>query len=317
MATLTQLEYLVAVDRMRHFGKAAAACHVSQPTLSMQLHKLEEEYDQIFFDRSKQPIIPTREGERMIEQAKVILREFKKLDHMGKNRSSEPEGDFKLGVIPTVAPYLLPRFLGSFARKYSKVDLAVEEMTTASIISALEEDRIDGAVLATPLEISSLEERPLFYEPFYLFVNPGHPLSKREKVREEQLDGKDLWLLSEGHCLRTQIVQICSLKGQPGIFKNVRFESGSLETLIRLVQEGYGYTLLPHLATEGLRETDRKKMLRPFTSPAPSREISLVTRRTQFKKAILDALAAEIQATLPPELPRGRNRAIEVVDVRP
>jgi LysR family hydrogen peroxide-inducible transcriptional activator len=314
MATLTQLEYLVAVDQLRHFGKAAKACHVSQPTLSMQLHKLEEEYGISFFDRTKQPILPTPEGIVIIEQAKSVLREMGKLDYICKNRKKEPSGEFRLALIPTIAPYLLPRFVGPFAKAYPKVKLSIEEMTTDQIIRALEEDRIDAGVLATPLQNESLHEIPLFYEPFMLYVSENHPLAKASQIHEDSLDAKDIWLLSEGHCLRNQIVRVCSLRGKPGIFPNVRFESGSLETVIRLVEQGHGYTLLPYLAAQTIQKSNRSN-LKPFAKPTPSREVSIVCRRTQYKQFILDALAEEIRKNIPPELPQERSKGIEIVKI--
>lgn len=314
MATLTQLEYLVAVDRFRHFGKAAKACHVSQPTLSMQLQKLEEEYGLTFFDRSKQPILPTQEGLPVIEQAKTILREVGKLDHLCRNRTNEPTGDFRLALIPTIAPYLMPLFLGAFATRFPEVKLSIEEMTTDNIIQALEQDRIDAGILVTPLSIDSLVEKPLYYEPFELYVSEGHALAKYEVVNEEKLDAKDVWLLTEGHCLRNQIVRVCSLRGKTGIFPNVKFESGSLETVMHLVEQGHGYTLLPQLATRTLSKSQREN-LRNFARPVPSREVSLVFRRTQYKQPILEALASQVQAAVPPELPRERQKGIEVVKI--
>jgi LysR family hydrogen peroxide-inducible transcriptional activator len=314
MATLTQLEYLVAVDRFRHFGKAAKACHVSQPTLSMQLQKLEDEYGITFFDRSKQPILPTQEGEAIIQQAKAILREMGKLDYLAKTRKDEPSGEFRLALIPTIAPYLLPLFIGDFAKRFPRVTLSIEEKTTEDIMSALEEDRIDAGVLATPLHIESLVERPLYYEPFLLFVNENHPLLKLETVNEEKLDAKDIWLLAEGHCLRNQVVRVCSLRGKPGVFPNVVFESGSLSTVIQLVEQGHGYTLLPYLATHSLQRAS-KRLVKPFSSPVPSREVSLVYRRTQYKQPILDALFGEIQQCLPDELPKVKGKGIEVIRI--
>lgn len=318
MASLTQLQYLVAVDRLRHFGKAAKACHVSQPTLSMQLHKLEEEYGVVFFDRGRQPILPTPEGAAIIEQAKAVLREASKLDHLGKSKSAEPKGDFRLALIPTIAPYLLPIFLGAFAKKYPEVNLFVEELTTENILESLARDRIDAGILATPLPGEKLMEKPLYYEPFWVFAAEGHPLLKLAEVSEDRLEAKDIWLLAEGHCLRNQIVRLCGLRGQlktgAGTFRNVRLESGSLETVIHLVEQGHGYTLLPHLAAKALMGK-KKVQLKPFAKPVPAREVSLVTNRSQYKAAILEALAREIQAHLPEDLPRAKSKAIEVVRI--
>lgn len=314
MASLTQLEYLVAVDQLRHFGKAAKKCHVSQPTLSMQLSKLEDEYGFILFDRSKQPILPTSEGALVIEQAKAVLHEARKLDYLSKNRKMKPIGEFKLGLIPTIAPYLLPLFLENFSKLYPEVQLSVEEMTTQNILKALDEDHLDAGILATPLRDESLVEVPLYYEPFWVLASEGHPLSKLVQIDEEKLDAKDVWLLSEGHCLRNQIVRICSVRGKPGVFSNVRLESGSLETVIRLVEQGHGYTLLPQLAAKPGRLA-KGTVLRPFAKPIPSREVSLVYRRTQYKEPVLKALISEVEKSLPRDLPREKSKAIEVVKI--
>ncbi|NDC39834.1 MAG: hydrogen peroxide-inducible genes activator [Proteobacteria bacterium] len=217
-------------------------------------------------------------------------------------------------LIPTIAPYLLPLFLGAFAERYPEVKLSIEEMTTENIIQALEQDRIDAGILATPLQIESLVEKPLYYEPFSLYVSDNHPLARLDLVNEERLDAKDLWLLSEGHCLRNQIVRVCSLRGKAGIFPNVKFESGSLETVMYLVEQGHGYTLVPQLATRSLSKS-RREHLKSFARPVPSREVSLVYRRTQYKQPILEALASQVQDALPADLPRERQKGIEVVKI--
>jgi LysR family hydrogen peroxide-inducible transcriptional activator len=250
----------------------------------------------------------------LIEQAKGVLRESHKLDHLSKNRAPGPSGEFKLALIPTIAPYLLPLFLGSFAERYPNVTLTVEEMTTENILLALDQDRIDAGILATPLAQDNLIEDPLFYEPFWVFANPQHRFANLTAIDEDQLDAKDIWLLSEGHCLRNQIIRICSLRGKSGIFPNVRLESGSLETVIQLVECGHGYTLLPQLATKSVQSSKRGR-LRPFARPVPSREVSIVWRRTQYKLEVIEALKKEVQLKLPADLPRERSKAIEVVKI--
>ncbi len=314
MPTLTQIKYLLAVERWRHFGKAAEACHVSQPTLSMQLQKFEEEYNISFFDRSKQPILPTREAEALIAQAKIVMREAEKLDDLCRNRSQEPMGDFRLALIPTIAPYLLPYFLSAFTAKYPKVNLYIEEMVTEQMIEALESDHLDAGILATPLGKKSLTEQPLFYEPFWLYVHRQHPLAQKAKISQEMLEPQDIWLLSEGHCLRNQIVEICALRSQPEKFPNLRLESGSLETIVHLIDKGSGYTLLPHLATQFIRPQG-KALVKALTKPIPSREVSLVYRRSQHKRLILEALAQMIQQSLPKDLPREKGSSLEVVGI--
>ncbi len=315
MASLTQLEYLVAVDKHRHFGKAAAACHVSQPTLSMQLHKLEEEYGVTFFDRSKQPILPNPEAIPLIEQAKTILREYAKLEHLTTDRSLEPSGDFKIGIIPTVAPYLLPLFLGDFASALPKVNLSIREITTREIIDALDRDEIDVGILATPLDIPTLDERPLYYEPFQVYTSADHPLARLKSVTEDQLTSNGIWLLSEGHCFRTQVVKLCSARKTSAVFKNVSFESGSMETLLSLIDQGHGYTLLPALA--GARITGiRRQQLKDIKSPVPTREISLVFRRSQYKQNLLKKLAETIKANLPKEVFQKRGPHLSVIQIK-
>jgi len=315
MATLTQLEYLVAVDKYRHFGKAAQACHVSQPTLSMQLHKMEEEYGVTFFDRSKQPILPNPEAADLIEQAKTVLREYEKLKHLSVDQGGEPSGEFRLGVIPTVAPYLLPKFVGIFADRYPKVNLSIREMTTSQIIEAMDRDEIDAGILATPLNVIALDERPLYYEPFWVYTSSTHPIAKLKSVSEDDLTANGIWLLSEGHCLRNQVVKLCSARKTSAVFKNVSFESGSMETIIQLVEQGYGYTLLPALATERLIQ-DKHPGLKEIKSPIPTREISLVYRRSQYKQTILKKLNETIKANLPKSVFAKRMPNMSVIQVK-
>jgi LysR family hydrogen peroxide-inducible transcriptional activator len=314
MMSLTQLEYVLAVDRYRHFGKAAKACFVTQPTLSMQLHKLEEDLGIVLFDRSKKPILPTPSGKAVIEQARSVITEMKKLEMLTKPTSLEVMGDFKLAVIPTMSPYVIPLFLEKFSKKYPKVQLKIEELQTSQILQALEQDEIDAGLLVTPLGVEHLDEQVLFYEPFDLYIHPSHALAKKSKITEEDLDGSDLWLLNEGHCFRSQMIRICSLGKKNSVLKNVEFESGNLETLKRLVELNGGYTLLPRLATFKLPASSRA-LVRPISAPVPAREVSLVVRRLHLKKPILNALRSEILAAVPADLSREKSKKIEVVKI--
>jgi LysR family hydrogen peroxide-inducible transcriptional activator len=315
MATLTQLEYLVAVDKHRHFGKAANSCNVSQPTLSMQLHKMEDEYGVTFFDRSKQPMLTNPEAVPLIEQAKTILREYEKLKYLTTDQKGELSGEFKLGVIPTVAPYLLSKFVGEFANRYPRVSLSIREMTTNQIIDALDRDELDAGILATPLNINSLDERPLYYEPFWVYASATHPIAKLKSVSEDDLTANGIWLLSEGHCLRNQVIKLCSARKTSAVFKNVSFESGSMETIIQLVEQGHGYTLLPALATERLIH-DKHPGLKEIKSPIPTREISMVYRRSQYKQNVIKALNECIKANLPKSVFSKRNKDMSVIQVK-
>lgn len=313
MASLSQFEYIVAVDQFRHFGKAADHCHVTQPTLSMQIIKLEEEYEVLIFDRSKQPILPTDEGKILIEQARHILHEVAQFKHLTLQTSDELTGDLRLGVIPTLAPYLLPLFVGKFAERFPKAQLIIDEMTTTQLIQALHHDQIDMGLLVTPLEDDRLTEVPLFYEPFYIYTHPQHSLADKKLIHEDHLDPKDIWLLTEGHCLRNQILRICGTKSKMGSFPNVKLESGSLETAIRLVEQGYGYTLLPQLAIENFSPVNG--IIKKFSDPMPSREVSLVTRRTQYKQNFLNELKKIILECVPKSLPRQRTKKIDVIKI--
>ena len=302
MPSLTQLEYIVAVDKHKHFGKAAEDCHVTQPTLSMQIQKVEEEIGYPLFDRLKKPIAATTKGQRFIAQAKVLLFEHHKLMDLSRQQSTELSGDLRLGVIPTIAPYLLPLFIESISKQFPKLQLFIDELKTETIIEMLKEDRLDAGILATPLHETTIKERPIYYEPFYLYVSKSHPLNARKRIKEDDLQGHDMWLLTDGHCFRQQIVRYCSLNTNDGVFPNVQFEGGNIDTLRNLIRKSRGYTLVPALFVEGLSEAEKKDFVRPFESPVPTREVSLVYRRDQWKSDILDALLEGIQKKLPIKL---------------
>lgn len=298
MASISQLEYAIAVDTHRHFARAAKACHVTQPTLSAQLAKLEGEIGVILFDRSAQPIVPTNEGSAVITQARIVVAEFRKIKAIASGASHEVAGDLMIGVIPTVAPYLVPLFLEDFSNAHPKLKIEVREMTTAQITEALARESIDVGILAVPVEGVNFSTRFLYREPFYLYANKTHHLSKLKKITSRDIDGKDLWLLEEGHCLRGQVLQACQIKGRKPALSNVRFESGSVETLKQLVRQGVGYTLIPHLA---IGEEEDVNVV-SFEEPMPARDIGLMFRREQLKKPATEALEKSIQKTLPRSL---------------
>lgn len=315
MINISQLEYLLAVETHRHFGKAAKACHVTQPTLSMQIQKLEEELGVVIFDRSKKPILATEAGEALLRQARLVVSEFKKLHVMAKHQEGVVAGDFHLAIIPTLSTYVIPLVLESFANAYPEVKLHIREMQTDHMIDALEREEVDGGILATPLGVSGIKEDVLFYEPFYLYVHREHALAKKKQVRESDVDGKELWLLEEGHCFRNQVARFCGMRGKKSVLPNVRFESGSLETLKRLVERHMGYTLVPYLAVMTEMPEDSDAVVIPFTKPVPSREVSLVYRREQLKQPILHALKDTILKALPSKLTAVDKRELEVLDI--
>lgn len=298
--TLTQLHYLVALDEFRHFGKAAESCGVTQPTLSMQIQKLEEELGVALFDRLHQPIEPTEVGRQAIAQAKRTLAEARRFQQVIEAGQSPFQGSLSLAVIPTVAPYLLHRFLGAFIRKYTQLELTVEERTTSECVARLQEHRLDVALLATPLEERGLEYLPLYQEPFVAYVPEKHRLSSELFITRSELQQSEVLLLQEGHCFRQQALTLCGADGlKPGA--RIHVESGQFETLIRLADAGLGMTLLPYLATLEL-PTAQKTRIKPLSEPRPVRQISLVFMEGSPKRKAIEALATQILDHLPEKI---------------
>ncbi len=314
MPTLTQLEYIIAVDEHKNFSRAAKNCHVSQPSLSSQIQKTEDLLGIIIFDRSKKPVITTSKGLEVIKQAKKILKEHKKLKSISNDRGVLT-GDFKLGVIPSLSSYVLPLFIESFSKKYPEVKIHIDEIKTEKIILDLYDDKLDGALLVTPLYDDKIIERTLFFENFHVFCSSTHSLFNKKQVNESDLDTDSVWLLEEGHCFREQVMKVCSLNKKNQVLQNINFESGSLETLINLIRKGKGYTLLPELATNNLTDVEKKNNLKPFSKPAPTREVSLVHSRNYIKQGIIDALEKEIILSLPSKIKSLKRKNIKIVDI--
>ncbi len=294
--TITQLKYVLAVAEYKNFTAASEQCFVTQPTLSMQIQKLEEELEVIIFNRKKKPIELTAVGEKIIQQAKVIVDESNRINDIVDQQKGFIGGEFKLGIIPTVMPALLPLFLKTFLKKYPKVNLIIEELTTEDIIKKLIEGNLDAGIAATPLEIESINERPLYYEPFVGFLNDKHRLYSKDKLNVDDLDIDDILLLEDGHCFKDNILNFCNAYKKE-IPNHFILESGSFETLIKLTKEGLGMTLLPYLNTLDLKEED-KKYTRSFTNPAPSREVSLIYHKSQLKIQLIEALKTTIDAVI-------------------
>ncbi|RLA63404.1 MAG: hydrogen peroxide-inducible genes activator [Epsilonproteobacteria bacterium] len=308
--TLTQLEYIVALAKYANFGAASKASFVTQPTLSIQVAKLENELEVIIFDRSKKPLKPTAIGEKIIEQAKVVLNESKRIEQILLDTRDVLEGEFRLGIIPSVSGGLLPLFLSSFIEKYPKVKLVLSELQTMDMLKKLENEEIDAGIASTPLGDSSLIEESLYYEPFYLYLNSDHPLYQKAEIFEKDLYGEDLLLLSEGHCFRNQVSQICKLRKSEGVV----FESGNFGTLISLVEKNLGITLLPYLTTEQIKSKDQRNRIKKFAGKVPSREIGLVYRRKHLKQGILKALKSSILETLPDMLKDSNKKMKKIID---
>lgn len=304
--TLVQLEYIIALDRYRHFSSAAAHCFVTQPTLSMQIQKLEQELGIKIFDRSKQPVIPTEAGAEIIEQAKKIIAEQEQMHEMVHTRKGILSGELRIGIIPTLAPYLLPLFAQQFTKKYPKVKLIINEMMTDLIISRLREGNIDAGILVTPLQEYGIKEDVLFYEELLLYVSRKNEDFKKNYVLAQDIDPNKLWLLEEGHCFRSQIMNLCELQKASKEGHLLEYEAGSIETLRRMVELTDGFTILPELATMDLN-VKQQQQLRQFKRPAPMREVSLVVHRGFVKKRLIEILKHEIIATVPDKIKKNKN----------
>lgn len=314
MPTLTQLEYIIAVDEAKNFSRAAKHRNISQPSLSAQIQKVEDELGFIIFDRTHKPILTTQKGLQLIEYAKNVLREHRKIFDI-KNDQNILSGDFRLAVIPSLASYVIPLFIESFSSKFPKVNLYISEFKTEDMIEAIEDDQIDAGLLVTPLYEDKIVERVLFYERFYLFMSQGHELASKKVIAEEDLHSYPIWLLEEGHCFREQVIRVCSLNKRKQVLENVNFASGGLETLINLVRKGRGITLLPELALSSLHEQEQKNLIRPFKKPIPTREVSLVYGRAFLKQEIIEAIEKEIIFNLPKNIKSLKKDQLEIIDI--
>lgn len=290
--TITQLKYVLAVAEHQNFTKAAQKTFVTQPTLSMQIQKLEGELDILIFDRSKKPIELTEVGAKIVNQARNIVNEANRISDIVDQQKGFIGGEYKLGVIPTVMPTLLPMFLTNFINKYPKVRLKIEELNTQQIIERLEDGNLDAAIAATPLENENIKERPLYYEPFVAYIPQNHRLYNKEIISTADLDLDDMLLLEDGHCFRDGVINLCKTvrNNQESSFS---LESGSFETLVKLSNEGLGMTLLPYLHTIEMAEKD-KVFFKNFEAPSPAREVSLIYHKSELKMQITEALKATI-----------------------
>ena len=314
MISITQIEYILAVDQFRHFGKAAVHCSVAQPSLSLQIQKVEEELGYPLFDREKKPVEPTPKGGLFLEQARVVFAEHQKLVYLSKSEKGVVRGEFELGVIPTVMPYLLPQILAHFSQQYPLVQLNVRELTTDLCIAGLQQGTLDGAILASPLSEKGLKERPMYYEPFFLYAHPNSALLKKKQIRPEDIQANELWLLMDGHCFRNQVLSFCSIEKSGLSLKNIRLLGGSLEVLRRVVVATWGYTLIPLMMKETLSSEEQTHQVRDFASTVPLREISLVYSREQWKSDILTAISDTVEFCLPPNVPRKPPKESQLLD---
>lgn len=294
--TLQQLEYIIAVYRLRHFAKAAEHCGVTQPTLSAMVQKLETELGVKLFERSSQQVVPTQVGRLVVEQAWKVVQRAARIKQIVAEQQHAVAGEFRLGILPTIAPYLLPRFFPDFCRKYPEVEIKAVELKTDDIRRELAKGEIDAAIMVNLNDMDNLEFYPLYQERFYVYVARQDPLFNHKNIKTADLGNKTLWLLDEGHCFRDQLVKFCNLKGARK--SKATYSLGSIETFMRMVEGGMGITFIPELALWQL--SDRQmELVRPFALPEPSREIVLVTGKNYLRKTLVNLLVKEICSCLP------------------
>jgi LysR family hydrogen peroxide-inducible transcriptional activator len=294
--TITQLQYVLAVAEHKNFTLAAEKCFVTQPTLSMQIQKIEEELKVQIFDRSKKPIQLTEIGQKIVNQAKNIVIEADRIKDIVEHQKGFIGGEFRLGIIPTIMPTLLPMFLNNFIKKYPKVKLIIEELNTDEIILRLKKGHLDAAIAATPLEDEKIKEIVLYYEPFVAYIPNNFVISHKNEIEVSDLNLEDILLLQDGHCFRDGILNLCKTQ-DINASNSFQLESGSFETLIKLADEGLGTTLLPYLHTLDLKDEDKSK-LRHFKEPKPAREVSLIYPKNELKIHIIDALRNTISGVV-------------------
>ena len=300
MISLIQLEYLVAVDTYRHFATAAEKCFVTQPTLSMQIKKLEEDLDLLIFDRSKQPVVPTLSGQRIIDQARKVLQESKRIEQIVQEERNCMKGELRIGIIPTIAPYLLPLFTGRIKQAYPDLQLNVQEEVTEEIIQKLKYDLLDVGILVTPLNESGIFEHPLYYEEMQVYANKDHELLKAKSIQAKNMDLSDMWLLNDGHCFKHQVVNLCQVHERKTTGLPFEFLGGSIDTLLKIIDKDGGYTLIPEMAALELEY--KSKQIKHFDGITPLREVALVFTRKFEKAKLIDKLAEQIKVSIPKQL---------------
>ena len=295
--TFQQLEYIVALSKTKHFVNAAEMCGVTQPTLSMMIQKLEDELDVKIFDRSRHPIEITKVGLKIIEQAQTTLCQLNRIKELVSSEKGDVSGNINIAIIPTVAPYLLPKFFSEFRSMYPELSFKISEMRTDTIEKKLLLGEIDMAILSTPLMNPNILEIPLYYEKFVAYISPDEAIYEKKELVASDLPVDHLWVLEEGYCLRNQVFNFCV----KDMKISYAYEAGSIETLIKIVDENGGYTVIPELHLE-LLTVGQKKNVRKLIDPEPVREISLVIQQNFIREGQLNAVADTIKKIIPQEM---------------
>lgn len=297
--TLQQLEYIIAVYRHKHFAKAAEYCNVTQPTLSSMIQKLEDELGVKIFDRKKQPITTTEIGKLVIDNAWNVLRRAKRLKEAVEEEKHSLTGTFKIGIIPTIAPYLIPRFFPQLMSKYPNMDVRISEMKTEEIKTALKRGDLDAGILALLEDMEEFSCDHLFYEQFFTYIAENDELHQHSSIKTSDLADEYLWLLDEGHCFRDQLVKFCHLKSATASKK--AYSLGSIETFMRMVESGKGVTFIPELALYQLSES-QKKLVRPFAIPVPTRDVVMITSPNFIRNSIKELVENEVKMSVPEDM---------------
>jgi LysR family hydrogen peroxide-inducible transcriptional activator len=308
--TITQLEYVIAVDTHGNFLTAAEKCSVSQPALSMQIQKLERELGIRIFDRSRQPVVATEIGVRIIQQAREVIKQCNRLTEVvNEDKKGELAGQLRIGIIPTIAPYVLPLFLVDFMKNHPKVNIEIIEVTTTQILQQLKNDQLDCGIMATPIEAGYLQYTPLFYEPLVAYMSDDNKLFSKKTLVPNDIDPTETWILNEGHCLRNQVLNLCT--GNKGNSKNKQFQyhTGSLETLKRMVEINTGITILPELSIFDFND-EQMERVRYFKKPDPVREISMVIHRVDLKKQLIESFTTALLAAIPARMKKDREKIV-------
>lgn len=308
--TITQLEYVIAVDTHGNFLTAAEKCSVSQPALSMQIQKLERELSIRIFDRSRQPVVATEIGKSIIQQAREIIKQCNRLTEVvNEDKKGELTGQLRIGIIPTIAPYVLPLFLVDFMKNNPKVNIEIAEVTTNQILQQLKNDQLDCGIMATPIEAGYLQYTPLFYEPLVAYMSEDNKLFSKKTLEPNDVDPTETWILNEGHCLRNQVLNLCT--GNKGNSKNKQFQyhTGSLETLKKMVEINRGITILPELSIFDFND-EQMERVRYFKKPDPVREISMVIHRVDLKKQLIESFTTALLAAIPARMKKDREKIV-------
>jgi len=310
--SLIQVQYLIALDEHRNFIKAAEASFVTQPTLSMQMKKLEEELGVIIFDRSRQPITPTSIGEKIIKQARIIFNETAQIETILKDHTGDVSGKLKIGVLPTIANSLVPRLISQIAQKYPDLKLTIKEALTHEIVDDLEHNRLDVGIVSIPLHNSGLIERNLYVEKFRIYAHPNHPSYGKNSWEADDLLADKLWLLSEGNCFRTQTINLCSLPDDKLNHLALNYESGSLHTLKKVVDLEGGATLMPEWEA-GELDDESLNNLRAFKTDGAGRAVGLIYTKFYAKQSVIKKLEEMILSALPKYVSGNQN--LEIIEL--